>query len=214
MGHKITRVSKRDFILADLVPPAPYQLLTSGIVPRPIAWVSTRSAAGVDNLAPHSFFSVASVNPPVIMFTSIGVKDTLRNVRETGEFVVNLAPEPLVEEINQTSGPYASDRSEFDAAGLTREPSSLVAPMRVAESPVAFECRLRDVVEVGTCFVVLGDVVCVAADDSVLSGDEPHIDFAALAPMAKLGRDECGHPGAVSSRPRPTAAEVAAPSAP
>ncbi len=202
-------MSKRDFVIADLVPPAPYKLLTSGIVPRPIAWVSTRSAAGVDNLAPHSFFSVASVNPPVIMFTSIGVKDTLRNVRETGEFVVNVSSEPLVEQVNQTSGPYPPDKSEFDAAGLTREPASMVAPARVAESPVSFECRLRDVVEVGNCFVIMGDVVCVAADPSVLAGEDPHIEFAALAPMAKLGRDEWGHPGSVSSRPRPTAADVA-----
>ncbi len=202
-------MNKRDFILADLVPPEPYKLLTSGIVPRPIAWVSTRSSAGVDNLAPHSFFSVASVNPPVIMFTSIGVKDTLRNARETGEFVVNVSPERLVEQINQTSGPYPPEASEFDAAGLTREPSRLVGPMRVAESPVSFECRLRDVVSVGNCFVVMGDVVCVAADPVVLTGSDPHIDFDALAPMAKLGRDEWAHPGPVSSRPRPTAADVA-----
>lgn len=202
-------MSKHDFVIADLVPPAPYQLLTSGVVPRPIAWVSTRSLDGVDNLAPHSFFSVASVVPPVIMFTSIGVKDTLRNIRATGEFVVNLSPESLTEQINQTSGPYAPERSEFDAAGLTREPSSLVSPPRVAESPVAFECRLRDIVEVGNCFVVMGDVVCVAADPAVLDGGTPHIGYTAASPMAKLGRDEWAHPGPVSSRPRPSADDVA-----
>ena len=204
-------MSKHDFVIADLVPPAPYHLLTSGIVPRPIAWVSTRSADGVDNLAPHSFFSVASVNPPVVMFTSIGVKDTLRNAWATGEFVVNISPEPLTEQVNQTSGPYAPDRSEFDEARLTREASSFVAPPRVAESPVAFECRLRDVVEVGNCFVVMGDVVCVAVDPAVLDGEGPHIRFAAASPMAKLGRDEWAHPGRVSSRPRPTTADIAEP---
>ena len=202
-------MSKRDFVIADLVPPAPYLLLTSGVVPRPIAWVSTRSRGGVDNLAPHSFFSVASVTPPVVMFTSGGAKDTLRNVRETGEFVVNLSAEPLTEQINQTSGPYAPDRSEFDEAGLSREPSSMVGPPRVGESPVAFECRVRQILEVGNCHVVMGDVLCVAVDPRVLDAAGPHIDFAAAAPMAKLGRDEWGHPGRVSSRPRPTAADIA-----
>ena len=204
-------MNKQEFLIADLVPPAPYKLLTSGVVPRPIAWVSTRSGEGVDNLAPHSFFSVASVNPPVLMFTSIGEKDTLRNIRRTGEFVVNLSPGPLVEQVNQTSGPYPPERSEFDEAGLTREPSSVVAPPRVAESPVAFECRLRDVLEVGNCFVVLGDVLCVAVDQAALDSANYHIDFSAASPLAKLGRDEWGHPGRVSSRPRPTTADIAGP---
>lgn len=205
----MTSASAKTIISLDAVqPPVPYLLLTSGIVPRPIAWVSTRSAAGVDNVAPHSFVTVASVVPPVLLFTSVGEKDTVRNVQATGEFVINMATEELIEQVNQTSGPYPADASEFDAAGLTREPAASVSVMRVAESPVAFECRVREVLEIGNSFVVLGDVVSVAIDPSVADGDR-HIDFAAARPLGKLGRDEWAHPGEVSSRPRPTAADIA-----
>src|SRR3954447_5413309 len=95
-----------------------YRMINSVVVPRPIAWVSSRSAAGVDNLAPHSFFTVSCVSPPIIQFTSVGIKDTLRNVQETREFVVNLAPEPLFEQINATATDYPRGISEFDAVGL------------------------------------------------------------------------------------------------
>jgi len=106
-----------------------YPWLTSVVVPRPIAWVSSRSVDGVDNLAPHSFFTVAGIDPPVVQFTSVGVKDSLRNVLATGEFVVCLTPEPLVEQVNLTGTDFPADVSEYDAvAGLTREPSSKVAP--------------------------------------------------------------------------------------
>src|ERR1700742_3438957 len=90
-----------------------YRLLNAVVVPRPIAWVSSTSAAGVDNLAPHSFFTVASVTPPGVQFTTVGPKDTLRNVRATGEFVVNLAPEPLFELINETATDYPPEIGEF-----------------------------------------------------------------------------------------------------
>ena len=86
-----------------------YPFLNSVVVPRPIAWISTRSAAGVDNLAPHSFFSVASVNPPVVSFTSVGEKDSLRNIRETGEFVISLAPENLFEAVNATGTGFTAE---------------------------------------------------------------------------------------------------------
>src|SRR5688572_27937590 len=121
---------------------AAYALLNSVVVPRPIAWVSTRSADGVDNLAPHSFFTISSVQPPVVQFTSVGTKDSLRNVLATGEFTVCFCPEPLLDQVNVTATDYPPGTSEFDAAGVTREDSKLVAPPRVAESPVALECRL------------------------------------------------------------------------
>ena len=114
-----------------------YPWLNSVVVPRPIAWVSSRSADGVDNLAPHSFFSIAGIDPPVVMFTSVGAKDSLRNVLETGEFVVSVCTEQLIEQVNLTGTDFPPDRSEFDEAGLTREDSAKVAPKRVAESPVA-----------------------------------------------------------------------------
>lgn len=182
---------RTDFDPAETGPRGFYKLLTSVVVPRPIAWVSSRSAAGVDNLAPHSFFTVAGVNPPVVQFTSVGRKDTLRNVEATGEFVVCLTPERLFEQVNATGTDFDAGTSEFDAVGLEREPSLRVAPPRVAASPVALECVLHQVVEVGDSFVVLGRVVHAAVDEAAL-GEDGLADLAALAPLSRLGRDEWG----------------------
>jgi len=178
-----------------------YPWLTSVVVPRPIAWVSSRSVDGVDNLAPHSFFTVAGIDPPVVQFTSVGVKDSLRNVLATGEFVVCLTPEPLVEQVNLTGTDFPADVSEYDAvAGLTREPSSKVAPPRVAESPVAIECVLAGKKEFGRCIVVFGRVVHLAVSPDVLRDGRPVIDL--LRPLARLGADEWSTIGEVSERPR------------
>lgn len=183
----------------DVDPEAPhptfYRFLTSVVVPRPIAWVSTRSAEGVDNLAPHSFFTVACVQPPILQFTSVGRKDSLRNAEATGEFVINLAPEPLFEQINATGTDFPPDISEFDAVGLTREPSVKVAPPRVAESPVALECRLHSTVELGDSTVVFGQVVHASVDDSVLVDGHPALEL--LRPLSRLGRNEWGESPAV-----------------
>lgn len=188
---------KRETDPADVGAGRFYRLLTAVVVPRPIAWVSTRSAAGVDNLAPHSFFTVSCVDPPIVQFTSVGRKDTLRNVEETGEFVVCLAPEPLAAEVNATATDFPAAVSEFDAVGLRREPSACVAPPRVADSPVALECRLDRVLELGDSWIVLGRVVRAAVDDAVLDGDHPAVDR--LRPLARLGRDEWSELGAVRS---------------
>ncbi len=178
---------------ADLGPRAFYKLLTSVVVPRPIAWVSSRSAAGVDNLAPHSFFTVSCVDPPIVQFTSVGKKDSLRNVRETGEFVVCLATEPLFEQVNATGTDFPDDVSEFAEVGLTPEPSAEVAPPRVAESPVALECRLHQTLELGDSTVVMGRVVHAAVRTDVFDGDPHHGGLPAidkLHPLARLGRNE------------------------
>ncbi len=167
-----------------------YKLLTAVVVPRPIAWVSSRSAEGVDNLAPHSFFTVAAIDPPVVQFTSVGPKDSLRNVQATREFVVNLAPESLFAQINATATDFPPDASEFDAVGLAREPSLHVAPPRVAASPVALECVLHSTIEIGICTVVLGRVVHAAVDEAVMDGGHP--DIERLRPLSRLGLDEWG----------------------
>ncbi|MGQ0573374.1 MAG: flavin reductase family protein [Pseudonocardia sp.] len=170
-----------------------YKLLTASVVPRPIAWVSTRSAAGVDNLAPHSFFTVSCVDPPMVQFTSVGRKDSLRNVRETGEFVVCLASEPLFEQVNATATNFPHGVSEFTEVGLTPEPSAVVAPPRVAESPVAFECRLAHALELGDSTVVIGRVLHAAVTTDVLDGDPRDGGLPAigkLRPLARLGRNE------------------------
>jgi flavin reductase (DIM6/NTAB) family NADH-FMN oxidoreductase RutF len=179
---------RTDLDPASLGPGRFYRVLTAVVVPRPIAWVSTTSAAGIDNLAPHSFFTVASVTPPIVQFTSVGPKDTLRNVRETGEFVVNLAPEPLFEQINATATDFPPERSEFDEVGIAREPSQRVRPPRVAASPVALECELHQVIPIGDCFLILGRVVLAAIATDVLDGNLA--DARKLAPLARLGRDE------------------------
>lgn len=170
-------------------------LLKSVVVPRPIAWVSTTSTDGVDNLAPHSFFTFASEVPPVIQFTSIGRKDSWENATETGEFVVNLANLKNLEAINESGTEYPPDEDEFAALGIEREPSMIVKPPRVARSPVAIECRTHGTVEFGESVVVFGRVVHLAISESVLDGDHP--DIGRLAPMARLGRNEWSEIGRI-----------------
>jgi flavin reductase (DIM6/NTAB) family NADH-FMN oxidoreductase RutF len=168
----------------DAVPGGIYHLLNGVVVPRPIAWVSTRSAAGVDNLAPHSYFTVSSVEPPVVQFTSVGHKDSLRNAQATGQFVVSVCTRALADQVNTTAVPFPPDVSEFDMAGLTREPSARVAPFRVAESPVSLECELAGTQPFGASTVVFGRVVWVAIKPEVLRGDRVAIDL--LDPIARL----------------------------
>lgn len=165
-----------------------YRLLTSVVVPRPIAWVSSTSGEGVDNLAPHSFFTVACVTPPVVQFTSVGRKDSLRNVEQTGEFVVNLAPEPLFEQINASATDFPPGVDEFAELGLAKEASRQVKPPRVAESPVALECVLHSTTRLGDSTVVFGTVVHAAVDERVLVDGHPAIER--LRPLARLGLDE------------------------
>jgi len=162
-----------------------YRLLNSVVIPRPIAWVSSRSAEGIDNLAPHSFFTVACTDPPIVQFTSVGRKDSLRNVEATREFVVNLTPEPLFEAVNATSINAPADVSEFDHVGVAREPSLRVAPPRVAHSPVAIECVLHDTLSFADSTVVFGRVVHVAIAEEAMRDGRPAADL--LRPLARLG---------------------------
>ncbi|MEU0434057.1 flavin reductase family protein [Streptomyces sp. NPDC006290] len=167
-----------------------YRLLTALVVPRPIAWISTIGADGVDNLAPHSFFTIACVEPPIVQFSSVRRKDTLRNVEETGEFVVNFAGEEHFEAINATSTDFPRGVSEFDVLGIEREPSLRVGPPRVAGSPAVLECTLHSTVRLGDSTVVFGRVVHAAVDQKVLVNGHPEIDR--LRPLARLGKDEWG----------------------
>ena len=142
--------------------------LNAIIAPRPIGWVSTRSAAGALNLAPYSFFNAFNYRPPIVGFSSVGEKDSLRNARATGEFVWNLAVRELAEQMNATSATVAPEVSEFERANLTPAPSFIVVTPRVAESPVNFECRVTDIVRLKNqhdspldSWLVLGEVVGV-----------------------------------------------------
>ena len=143
--------------------------------PRPIGWISTQGASGRNNLAPYSFFNAFNYVPPIIGFSSIGPKDTLRNVQETGEFVWNLATRALAEPMNQTCAAVGPEVDEFALAGLAPLASTLVRPPRVQQSPVSFECRHTqtlqlqgiDGVAVPT-WLVLGEVVAVHIDQRLL----------------------------------------------
>ena len=178
-----------------------YKMLTAVVVPRPIAWVSTVSADGVPNLAPHSFYSVACARPPIVSFTSVGKKDTLRNVRETGEFVVNLATARLLDDVNDSAARFAPDQSEPERLGIPLEPSVRVRPPRVVASPVSIECRLHSATELGDSTLVLGDVQLITVDPDVLVDGYP--DYALLDPLSRLGKDEWGLHAEVRAVPRP-----------
>lgn len=184
----------------DLPGRAFYRLLTALVVPRPIAWVSTTSASGVDNLAPHSFFTVASTDPPIVQFTSNGRKDSVTNVEATGEFVVSLASESMQEQINATGTEYPPQISEFDAVGVGREPSHHVVPPRVADAPAVLECRLRTTVAMGDSVVVFGEVVHAAVASTAMRAGHPEI--TELRPIARLGGDEWATVGEVRAMKR------------
>ena len=173
-----------------------YRFLTSAVVPRPIAWVSTTTPDGrTENLAPHSFFSIASTDPPIVQFTSIGRKDSLRNVEDTGEFVVNFSSEPLLHLINATATDFPRTVSEFEAAGVEREPSRCVRPPRVARSHVVLECRSHTTLRMGNSTLVFGRVVHAAADENYIVDGRPSSEL--LRPLTKLGGDEWGTLGEV-----------------
>ncbi|MGY1845051.1 flavin reductase family protein [Modestobacter sp. SYSU DS0875] len=174
-----------------------YRVLNSVVVPRPIAWVCTRSATGVHNLAPHSFYTVASVQPPVVQFTSVGRKDSLRNVEETGEFTVSLTPEPLFEQVNATATDFPPDTGEAEQTGVRLEPSRVVGVPRVAQSPVAVECTLHATLRLGDSTVVFGRVVNIAVAEAAVEDGRPRIEH--LRPLARLGGDEWSTIGEVRS---------------
>jgi flavin reductase (DIM6/NTAB) family NADH-FMN oxidoreductase RutF len=165
-----------------------YRVLNSVVVPRPIAWVCSRSAEGVLNLAPHSFYTVACVDPPVVQFTSVGRKDSLRNVEATREFTVSLTPEALFEQVNATGTDFPAGLSEAEECGVRLEPSDRVGVPRVADSPVAVECTLHSTVRLGDSTVVFGAVQAITAWESAVSDGRPRIER--LQPLARLGGNE------------------------
>ena len=161
--------------------------------PRPIGWISTVDAGGVANLAPYSFFNAFNYRPPLIGFATIGWKDTVANVEATGEFCWSLATKALAEPMNLTCAPAPADVDEFDVSGLTRAPSRLVAPPRVLESPVNFECRLSQLVRLraadGTeldTWLILGEVVAVHIDRAYIR--DGVYDTATARPILRAGR--------------------------
>uniref|UniRef100_A0A832I0H7 Flavin reductase family protein n=1 Tax=Eiseniibacteriota bacterium TaxID=2212470 RepID=A0A832I0H7_UNCEI len=174
-----------------LSPGRMYQWMIGLIVPRPIAWISTRSATGALNLAPFSYFAPITNRPPLVGVSiqkrGDAPKDTLRNIRDTGEFVVNLVDEPLAERMVHTSGDWPAEVDEFALSGLTPAPCERVAAPRVAESPAAFECRLHREVAFGEATFVVGEILLGhVADDRLADG---RVDPRRLAAVGRLGAD-------------------------
>lgn len=185
---------------------ATYQLLTQLVVPRPIAWVSTLAEDGTPNLAPHSYFNIVSSDPPVVHVTSAGEKDTLRNVRATGEMVVNVVTRELLEPMNLTSADFPPSEDEFGWAGLATAPSTSVAPPRVAAARAALECRLRHVTEIGNGCMIFGDVVRVQVAEDLI--EDGRIPPERLDAVGRLGGTAYLMTDAVTRLERPTWSEL------
>lgn len=173
---------------AEMEAAAFYRVLNSVVVPRPIAWVVSRSAEGVHNLAPHSFYTVACVDPPIVQFTSVGRKDSVVNAEATGEFTINLTPEALFEQVNATGTDFPPDQSEAEHTGVRLEPSETISVPRVAQSPVSLECTLHSTLRLGDSTIVFGRVVRVAVWEHAVRDGRPRIEH--LQPLARLGGNE------------------------
>jgi flavin reductase (DIM6/NTAB) family NADH-FMN oxidoreductase RutF len=175
--------------IADLDVGAAYSLMTTCLIPRPIAWVSSVATDGTDNVAPHSFNTVAGIDPLTVCFVSIGTKDTLRNVRATGEFVLNIGAQHQARAMNDSATDFDGTVSEFDAADLRREPSVSVRPPRVAAAPISMECRAAGEHVIGGSVMVFGEVLRIAISPACLAPDG-RPDAALVAPLARLGRNQ------------------------
>lgn len=163
------------------------------IAPRPIGWISSRSAAGHVNLAPYSFFNGFNYTPPIIGFSSTSRKDSIANIEETGEFVWNLATMDLAKQMNATAAHVAPEVDEFAIAGLTAVPSKIVSVPRVGESPVSFECKLTQIIRLKGAdgrdldgWMTLGEVVAVHIDKSLIK--DGVYQTALARPIVRAGR--------------------------
>jgi len=174
-----------------------YRLLIGTVVPRPIAWVSTVSADGVGNLAPFSFFNAVSSSPPMVVI-SVGnrdgqPKDTARNAREVPEFVLNIVTEDVAEAMNETSAELSFDADELSLASLTPLPSTLVRPVRVAESPIHIECRVEQLIPIGRGpegnTLILGEVLAYHIREDVYDAERKRIRLDRLHAVGRLAGD-------------------------
>jgi flavin reductase (DIM6/NTAB) family NADH-FMN oxidoreductase RutF len=190
-----------------------YFWMASTIAPRPVGWVSSRAADGTVNLAPFSFFQMIAPQPPTLMICPQhngdgSLKDTARNIRDTGEFVVNLVSYAMVAQMNATSFAFDAQISEFDAAGVASAVSTLVLPPRVASAPMSFECRLSSFqlypAELPTCTIILGEVVAAHVDPAIVGADGI-IDPAQLDLVSRMGADWYGRTNSTANftLPRP-----------
>ncbi len=168
-----------------------YRFMIGIVVPRPIAFVSTVGSDGGFNVAPFSYFNAITNRPPLLGISinqrAGEPKDTLRNIQETGDFVVNVVSEPLLERMVRASGDWQKEVDEFELTGLTPVKSDLVRSPRVGESPASLECRLFRVIELGDAFFTVGEIVRAHVADEVLT--DGRVDVAKLRPVGRLGGD-------------------------
>jgi flavin reductase (DIM6/NTAB) family NADH-FMN oxidoreductase RutF len=185
-----------NFAMSALDVQGKYRLLNGGVTPRPIAWISTRSKDGVDNLAPYSFFTVASCNPPVLLYTQVtqrsGIdKDTLQNLLATKECVVNIVNSALLEKMNITSASLDSEHSEYELADIEHIASCNVTPLSVKQSPIRYECSLREVISLGDLpsggTVVMLNVLSVYVRDDLYC--DGNIQQQLIDSVGKMGGD-------------------------
>jgi len=168
-----------------------YRVLTSCIVPRPIAWVTTINEAGVVNAAPFSYFTGVSIEPPLIVFAVERrhgeKKDTIVNIENTKEFVVNVVTADNVQQMNETSKDFAMDENELDFAGLTEKPSEIVVPPSIKESPVHMECTLDQIIEIGSSphSLVIGEVQLIHVEDDLFQNGR--VDMNGLKAIGRMG---------------------------
>ena len=189
-----------------------YQWIVSLVAPRPIAWVTTLSSSGVVNLAPFSFFNVFGANPPVVVFSPTlkrdsGKKDTLINIENHGEFVIHASTQRDIDAINASSASLSPELSEVEYVGKKTVPSTLVKVPRLADAPFALECKLRQIVPVGTgpisANLIIGDVVMMHIDPAIL-GKDGKVDPMLLRSVARLGGEHWCHSTDLFQMERPS----------
>ena len=169
-----------------------YKLMASLIVPRPIALVTTLNADGVVNAAPFSMFNMLGEDPPILMISinklqDHHLKDTSANILASGEFVVQIADEPIAEQMHRCGETLPSHQSELALVGLTAAPSRLVRPPRIAEAPVAFECRLSEKLETNSRHIFIGEVLCLHARDELIDTERWRVRLQNYFPVARFG---------------------------
>ena len=198
------------FAAVDIDGSMAYKLVSGLVVPRPVAWISSQNEAGLVNVAPFSSFNYVA-HSPAMLAVNIALqddgtlKDTARNIRETGEFVVNITPTSALDAMNQSSAEYPADVSEAQVLDIPLMPSTQVRPPRVAVSPAQMECRLTQIVPLGTGINTLYIAEIVAFHVASTVYDGRHIDSVALDPVARLGGPFYASLGEIHKRPRPKA---------
>lgn len=180
-----------DIFISDLPRAQRYKLMVGAVVPRPIAWITSRSPEGLVNAAPYSAFTIASVSPPMLLVNCSrrdgAEKDTARNIQATGDFVINVSTEGQLDLMHSCSAELGPEVSETERFAIALAPSRIVSAPRVADAPVSFECRLHRMIEVGDerNQLIIGEVVHAHVDPAVLNGDK--IDQARLRPIGRIG---------------------------